>query len=112
MCDISYRQTKAGWKRRKQGGAKEGEEGRDGITQRRRRKRKQPLFFFSLKVSGTEKKPAARTQRMDSSQRNVPRDIGLKSAFNFPFDKITNKVDEQITRPSNDCLNTPNAHDW
>lgn len=51
MCDISYRQTKAGWNRRKQGGAKDREEGRDGITQRRRRKRKQPLliffFFFS-----------------------------------------------------------------
>lgn len=51
MCDISYRQTKAGWNRRKQGGAKDREEGRDGITQKRRRKRKQPLliffFFFS-----------------------------------------------------------------
>lgn len=56
MCDISYRQTKAGWNRQKQGGAKDREEGRDGITQRRRRrKRKQHFSFFPLKVSGTEK---------------------------------------------------------
>lgn len=59
MCDISYRQTKAGWNWRKQGAAKDREEGRDGITQRRRRRKrkwKQPLLiFFSLKVSGTEK---------------------------------------------------------
>lgn len=58
MCDISYRQTKAGWNWRKQGAAKDREEGRDGITHRRRRRKwKQPLliFFFFLKVSGTEK---------------------------------------------------------
>lgn len=59
MRDISYRQTKAGRNRRKQGGAKDREEGRDGITQRRRRKRKLPhlyqdFFSFPIKVSGTE----------------------------------------------------------
>lgn len=76
MCDISYRQTKAGWNRRKQGGAKDREEGRDGITQRRRRKRKQPLlifFFFFFSRSVGQKKPAARTQRKESLQLNVLR---------------------------------------
>lgn len=57
MCDISYRQTKGGRNWRKQGGAKDREEGTDGITQRRRRKCKQPHLyqvFFPIKVSGTE----------------------------------------------------------
>lgn len=45
MCDISYRQTKAGRNGRKQGGAKDREEGRDGITQRRRRKTQAATFI-------------------------------------------------------------------
>lgn len=52
MCDISYRQTKAGRNGRKQGGAKDREEGRDGITPRRRRKTQAATFisgfFFSF----------------------------------------------------------------
>lgn len=50
MCDISYRQTKAGRNGRKQGGAKDREEGRDGITQRRRRKMQAATFILGFFV--------------------------------------------------------------
>lgn len=46
MCDISYRQTKAGWNRRKQGGAKDREEGRDGITQEEEKKEAATFNFY------------------------------------------------------------------
>lgn len=51
MCDISYRQTKAGRNGRKQGGAKDREEGRDGITQRRRRKTQAATFLSGTFIS-------------------------------------------------------------